>query len=63
MPSGRMSAAYSLAWGGQYPGEAFLPMVLEIASGKGVSELMAKVTANGNSGWRSISMNLVIADN
>ena len=50
-------------WGGMYPGENFIEIVKSIAEGKGVKEIIEYVEQEGKNGYRSINMNLVLADN
>lgn len=34
-------------WGGMFPGETLINIILDVASGMGVKELMAKIEKNG----------------
>ncbi len=46
-----------------YPGDDFINIVKMFASGIGVKDLMETVQKNGENGYHSIPMNLVLADN
>jgi len=50
-------------WGGMYPGDNFINIVKYIADGIGVKDLMEKIELEGEHGYRSLPMNLVLADN
>jgi len=63
MPEAKYKHHYSHMWGGMFPGESLISIILDVASGMGVKELMDKIEENGNSGHKSLPMNLVLADN
>jgi acyl-homoserine lactone acylase PvdQ len=63
MPEAKYKHFYSHMWGGMFPGESLIEIILDIASGMGVKELMDKIEDNGKQGHKSLPMNLVLADN
>lgn len=63
LPEPKFKNYYSHMWGGMFPGENFISLIVDIADGLGVKELMEKAELEGENGYRSIPMNLVLADN
>lgn len=49
-------------WGGMYPGDNFMSLVMHIADGLGVKQIMDKVDEECKNGYTSLPMNLVLAD-
>lgn len=63
MPEAKYRHHYSHMWGGMFPGETLIDIILDVASGMGVKQLMDKIEENGKDGHKSLPMNLVLADN
>jgi len=63
LPAPKFKHFYSLAWGGLFAGEDFNEFLIDVAEGLGVKALMDRVVARGESGFKSVPMSLVMADN
>lgn len=47
IPKAKIEHQYSHMWGGMFPGETLINIILDVASGMGVKELMEKIEKNG----------------
>jgi hypothetical protein len=47
MPEAKFKHSYSHMWGRNVPGETLINIILDVASGMGVKELMNKIEENG----------------
>lgn len=63
LPDPKIEQWYSHAWGGMFPGDDFINIVKHIANGMGVKELFETVEKECANGYKSLPMNLVVADN
>jgi acyl-homoserine lactone acylase PvdQ len=63
LPDPKVELWYSHMWGGMYPGDDFISIIRHIANGLGVKDLMDKIEKECVDGYKSLPMNLVLADN
>jgi hypothetical protein len=63
LPEPKHDYWYSHAWGGMFPGDNFINVIKYIADGVSVKELFEKVDEDCAEGYKSLPMNLVLADN
>jgi acyl-homoserine lactone acylase PvdQ len=63
IPDVKTQHFYSHMWGGMYPGEKFVSLLMNMADGMGVAELMETIEKECDQGFTSLPMNLVLADN
>lgn len=63
LPVPKFKHHYSLAWGGNFPGNELNGLLMDVADGMGVKQIMDNIIERGDEGFKSVPMSLVLADN